>query len=234
MNPIPRRGAWPSGARSWSASSTTTPTRNMSVNAQQGTSWTWLKGSGLELAVRPCNRTSDDFIEEMRAFVQRQKLFGVILFPSVSEDERLAELLQSLGLSLQWCGSPQDCRWTKGRQHAGDQRRPGRGSRRRGTWRTRGHRRIGPHITGPLFVPFGARTAPGVRRRPGHERGYHSSTSTPGCRRALLYLRDPAWPAPVSYWPRRPVRRRFSPATTRWRWASIQAASRTWSLEHPR
>lgn len=65
------------------------------VNAQQGI-LDGLKGSGLELAVRPCDRDSDTFLEEMRGFVQRQKLFGVILFPSVSEDERLAELLQGL------------------------------------------------------------------------------------------------------------------------------------------
>ena len=65
------------------------------VNAQQGI-LDGLKGSGLELAVRPCDRASPTFIEEMRGFVQRQKLFGVILFPSVSEDAVLAELLQDL------------------------------------------------------------------------------------------------------------------------------------------
>jgi LacI family transcriptional regulator len=65
------------------------------VNALQGI-LDGLKGSGLELAVRPGDRAGDSFIEEMRGFVQRQKLFGVILFPSMSEDQRLAELLQSL------------------------------------------------------------------------------------------------------------------------------------------
>jgi LacI family transcriptional regulator len=65
------------------------------VNAQQGI-LDGLKGSGLELAVRPCDRASDTFLEEMRGFVQRQKLFGVILFPSVSEDQGLADLLQEL------------------------------------------------------------------------------------------------------------------------------------------
>jgi LacI family transcriptional regulator len=65
------------------------------VHAQQGI-LDGLKGSGLELAVRPCDRGAEGFIDEMRAFVQRQKLFGVILFPSVSEDERLAELLHTL------------------------------------------------------------------------------------------------------------------------------------------
>ena len=62
------------------------------VNAQQGI-LDGLVNTGIELAVRPCDRASDQFISEMRGFVERQKLFGVILFPSVSEDERLAELL---------------------------------------------------------------------------------------------------------------------------------------------
>jgi LacI family transcriptional regulator len=65
------------------------------VNAQQGI-LDGLKGSGLELAVRPCDRASATFLEEMRGFVQRQKLFGVILFPSVSEDQRLVDLLHEL------------------------------------------------------------------------------------------------------------------------------------------
>jgi LacI family transcriptional regulator len=65
------------------------------VNAQQGILEV-LRTAGLELAVRPCDRSSDGFLEDMRGFVQRQKLFGVILFPSVSEDEGLAALLQDL------------------------------------------------------------------------------------------------------------------------------------------
>ena len=65
------------------------------VNAQQGI-LDGLKGSGHELVVRPVDRAAEGFIEEMGAFVQRQKLFGVIMFPSVSEDEALIELLRRL------------------------------------------------------------------------------------------------------------------------------------------
>jgi LacI family transcriptional regulator len=114
------------------------------VNAQQGI-LDGLKESGLELAVRPCDRASDTFIEEMRGFVQRQKLFGVVLFPSVSEDEQLAELLQSLDCPYVRVASveldePESMLVTndavggaQAAHHLADH----------------GHRRIG-HITGPL------------------------------------------------------------------------------------
>ena len=41
--------------------------------------------------------TLDTFLEDARQFVEVQKLYGVILTPSVSEDERLAEELRGLG-----------------------------------------------------------------------------------------------------------------------------------------
>lgn len=54
-----------------------------------------LAGRGYELVIRPCDRRSPSFLEDMRSFVERLRLFGVVLAPSVSEDERLARLLQS-------------------------------------------------------------------------------------------------------------------------------------------
>jgi len=66
------------------------------VNAQQGI-LDGLKDTGFELVVRPCDRNSPSFLAEMRAFVERQKLSGVVLFPSLSEDERLVALLRDLG-----------------------------------------------------------------------------------------------------------------------------------------
>ena len=56
-----------------------------------------MKGSGFELVVHPCDRASPTFLADMAAFVERQKLFGVILTPSVSEDERAAALLNEIG-----------------------------------------------------------------------------------------------------------------------------------------
>lgn len=52
-----------------------------------------VRGSGYELVVHPCDRRAPNFLTDVRNFVQRQKLFGVVLPPSVSEDERVAQLL---------------------------------------------------------------------------------------------------------------------------------------------
>ncbi len=56
-----------------------------------------MKGSGFELVVHPCNRASPTFLADLRAFVERQRLFGVVLTPSVSEDERVAALMADIG-----------------------------------------------------------------------------------------------------------------------------------------
>lgn len=56
-----------------------------------------IRGSGFELVVHPCDRSSPTFLQDVRTFVERQKLFGVVLPPSVSEDERVAKLLREIG-----------------------------------------------------------------------------------------------------------------------------------------
>ncbi len=66
------------------------------VNMQQGI-LDGLRGSGYELVVHPCERYSERFMQDARTFVARQKLFGVILTPSVSEDERMADVLREIG-----------------------------------------------------------------------------------------------------------------------------------------
>lgn len=55
-----------------------------------------LDGTAYQLVVRPCDRSAPTFHADMRNFVERQKLFGVILPPSVSEDERLIEVLREI------------------------------------------------------------------------------------------------------------------------------------------
>jgi LacI family transcriptional regulator len=55
---------------------------------------------GYELVIRPCDRRSPTFLEDMRGFVERLRLFGVVLTPSVSDDDRLAKLLESNRLVL--------------------------------------------------------------------------------------------------------------------------------------
>ena len=71
------------------------PTPQYVVNMQQGI-LDAMKGTSFELVIRPCNRQDPHFLKDMRAFVERQKLFGVIMPPSVSEDEGLIEILDEL------------------------------------------------------------------------------------------------------------------------------------------
>lgn len=72
------------------------PSPNYVVNMQQGI-LDALRGSGLELVLHPCDRTAPDFLANVRDFVVRQKLFGAVLPPSVSEDEDVAALLREAG-----------------------------------------------------------------------------------------------------------------------------------------
>jgi LacI family transcriptional regulator len=65
------------------------------VNMQQGI-LDGLRGSGFELVIHPCDRLSRGYLAAVRDFAERQKLFGVILTPSVSEDEQLARMLERM------------------------------------------------------------------------------------------------------------------------------------------
>ncbi len=56
-----------------------------------------IRGSGLELVVHPCEQESPAFLTELRRFVERQRLSGVVLVPPVSERADVAELLRDLG-----------------------------------------------------------------------------------------------------------------------------------------
>lgn len=56
-----------------------------------------MRGSGFELVVHPCDRGSTTLVPDIRAFIERQKLFGVVLTPSVSEDEGVAAMLREVG-----------------------------------------------------------------------------------------------------------------------------------------
>jgi LacI family transcriptional regulator len=77
------------------------PNPQHTVSHQQGI-LTALQGSGFELVVRPIDRTSPKRLDEMRTFIERQKLFGVVLPSPVSEDEALVALLKEL-----------DCRYVR-------------------------------------------------------------------------------------------------------------------------
>lgn len=71
------------------------PSPTYVVNMQQGI-LDALKGTGFELLVHPCSRNSTTLLEDIRGFVERQRLYGVIMPPSVSEDEAVIDLLREL------------------------------------------------------------------------------------------------------------------------------------------
>ena len=56
-----------------------------------------MRGSGYELVVHPCNRGNPTFLADFRRFIERQKLSGVVLTPSVSEDDRVKNILEEIG-----------------------------------------------------------------------------------------------------------------------------------------
>lgn len=72
------------------------PNAQMVVTMQEGV-LAGLKGSGFELVVHACDRNAADFLPEVAAFVERQKLFGVILLPPISENNALVEILKERG-----------------------------------------------------------------------------------------------------------------------------------------
>lgn len=71
------------------------PTAQYIVSLQQGI-LDAMRGTIFELVIRPCNRAAPTFLQDMRHFVERQKLFGVILTPSVSEDDHIIRLLHEI------------------------------------------------------------------------------------------------------------------------------------------
>lgn len=72
------------------------PNAQFIVTMQQGMLDS-MRGSGFELVVHPCSRHSATLVQDMRAFVQRQKLFGVVLLPPISENNAVTSMLDELG-----------------------------------------------------------------------------------------------------------------------------------------
>jgi len=72
------------------------PNAQFVVNAQQGV-LDGIRGTGFELVVHPCSRLNKDFLAEVAGFIDRQKLYGVVLLPPVSENDKLVELIKERG-----------------------------------------------------------------------------------------------------------------------------------------
>lgn len=80
------------------------PNAQMVVNMQQGL-LDGLRGSGFELVVHPCDRLAKSFLTEVAAFIDRQKLYGVVLLPPVSENNELVALIAAHGCRYVRIGS---------------------------------------------------------------------------------------------------------------------------------
>ena len=66
------------------------------INVQQGV-LDQLEGTSHELAVCACDHDSPRLLDELKSFAERLKLFGMVLIPPFSDDERIPRLLTSIG-----------------------------------------------------------------------------------------------------------------------------------------
>lgn len=72
------------------------PNPDYVLNLQQGL-LEGLAQTDYALVVHPTDRTMPNHLENARAFIQRQKLHGVVLTPSVAEDEAFATMIREFG-----------------------------------------------------------------------------------------------------------------------------------------
>ena len=80
------------------------PNAQFLVNVQQGI----LKGleeSDFNLMVKPVDRNSPDIAQDIRDFLERQRPYGVVLLPPVSENDTIAQLCEELGCRYVRMGS---------------------------------------------------------------------------------------------------------------------------------
>ena len=80
------------------------PNAQMVLNVQQGILEA-LAGTEFEMVVRPVDRTSAMMLDDVRAFLERQRLFGVVLLPPISENDTLARLCDEVGCRYVRMGS---------------------------------------------------------------------------------------------------------------------------------
>ncbi|WOI52399.1 LacI family DNA-binding transcriptional regulator [Parvularcula sp. LCG005] len=69
------------------------PSPQYVVNMQRGI-LDGLEGTGHLLVLQPCDRSDPNVYDPIEAFVRQQKPRGVILTPSISEDDRVAKILR--------------------------------------------------------------------------------------------------------------------------------------------
>ncbi len=80
------------------------PNAQTVINVQQGI-LDALHDTEFGLVVRPLDRTSPNMLEDVRSFLERQRLFGVVIMPPLSENNALALLCDELGVRYTRMGS---------------------------------------------------------------------------------------------------------------------------------
>ncbi len=80
------------------------PNAQMVMNVQQGILEA-LHGTEFELVVRPVDRGSATMQDDLRHFLERQRLFGVVLLPPLSENDAVARLCAAIGCRYVRMGS---------------------------------------------------------------------------------------------------------------------------------
>jgi LacI family transcriptional regulator len=73
------------------------PSPQYVVNMQRGI-LDALEGTDFQLVLRPCDRNDPAYLGRVESFIQQHKPFGLILPPSVSEDEAIAAMLREQGV----------------------------------------------------------------------------------------------------------------------------------------
>ncbi|WP_353204874.1 LacI family DNA-binding transcriptional regulator [Sphingomonas sp.] len=80
------------------------PNAQTVMNVQQGMLEA-LHGTEFEMVVRPLDRGSATMLDDLRHFLERQRLFGVLLMPPISENDSIARLCDEIGCRYVRMGS---------------------------------------------------------------------------------------------------------------------------------
>ncbi len=80
------------------------PNAQTVMNVQQGMLEA-IHDTEFEMVVRPLDRGSATMLEDLRHFLERQRLFGVLLMPPVSENDAVAKLCTDIGCRYVRMGS---------------------------------------------------------------------------------------------------------------------------------
>lgn len=80
------------------------PNAQMVLNFQQGI-LEGLQGTEFAMVVRPVDRNSSAMLDDLREFLERQRLYGIALLPPISENDALAALCDELGVRYVRMGS---------------------------------------------------------------------------------------------------------------------------------